>query len=253
MPRIRPSAVPSNEPDGAASSSPARSDRHRLGQAEVEHLRAHVAGAQIGVPCSTMLAGFRSRWTIPFSCAASSASAICRAMASASAIGSGPRSSRSASVGPSTSSRTSARHAVALFEAVDGADVRMIQRGERARFAREPGAALGIGREVRRQDLDRDVATELACRGRDRPRPSRRRRAARRSCRGRADVPPSTCPAAAPSRAPAITAAGDSRNPDDCGLVLQERLDFLAAAPRLRHTHFSGTLRARPGFRASAA
>ena len=30
-----------------------------------------------------MLAGFRSRWTIPFSCAASSASAIWRAMASA--------------------------------------------------------------------------------------------------------------------------------------------------------------------------
>ena len=34
-----------------------------------------------------MFAGFRSRWTMPFSCAASSASAICRAMASASSSG----------------------------------------------------------------------------------------------------------------------------------------------------------------------
>ena len=32
-----------------------------------------------------ILAGFRSRWTMPFSCAASSASAIWRAMANASA------------------------------------------------------------------------------------------------------------------------------------------------------------------------
>ena len=39
---------------------------------------------------SLMFAGFRSRWTIPFSCAASSASAICRAIASASSSGIGP-------------------------------------------------------------------------------------------------------------------------------------------------------------------
>ena len=38
----------------------------------------------------------------------------------------------------------------------------MVERGEQARFAREAGAALGIGGEVRRQDLDRDVAPELA-------------------------------------------------------------------------------------------
>ena len=55
-----------------------------------------------------MLAGFRSRWMMPGSCAASSASVICRAMGSASSIGIGPSAIRSASVGPSTSSRTSA-------------------------------------------------------------------------------------------------------------------------------------------------
>ena len=38
----------------------------------------------------------------------------------------------------------------------------MVERGEQARFAREAGAALGVGCEVRRQDLDRDVAPELA-------------------------------------------------------------------------------------------
>ena len=53
-------------------------------------------------------------------------------------------------------------HAVRFFEPVDRADVRMVERREQARFAREAGAALGIGREVRRQDLDRDVTTELA-------------------------------------------------------------------------------------------
>ena len=37
-----------------------------------------------------MFAGFRSRWTMPCSCAASSASAICRAMGSASSSGIGP-------------------------------------------------------------------------------------------------------------------------------------------------------------------
>ena len=36
-----------------------------------------------------MLAGFRSRWMIPCSCAASSASAICFAMGSASSTGIG--------------------------------------------------------------------------------------------------------------------------------------------------------------------
>ena len=51
-------------------------------------------------------AGFRSRWMIPFSCAASSASQICFAIPSDSSTGIGPRLIRSASVSPSTSSIT---------------------------------------------------------------------------------------------------------------------------------------------------
>ena len=37
--------------------------------------------------------------------------------------------------------------AVAILEAVDGADVRMIERRERLRFAREPGESIGIAGE----------------------------------------------------------------------------------------------------------
>jgi hypothetical protein len=53
-----------------------------------------------------MFAGFRSRWTMRASCAAVSASAICRAIRIAPVAGSGPWAMRSASVFPSTSSIT---------------------------------------------------------------------------------------------------------------------------------------------------
>ena len=56
-----------------------------------------------------MLAGFRSRCTIPCSCAASSAPAICRASASAWSSGTGPCAMRTARSSPSTSSITIAR------------------------------------------------------------------------------------------------------------------------------------------------
>ena len=76
-------------------------------------------------------------------------SAICRAIVQR--VGQrqrGPRcDSRSASVSPSTSSSTSAADAVGVLEAVDRADVRMIQRGEHPRFALEARQAFGIGRE----------------------------------------------------------------------------------------------------------
>ena len=83
-----------------------------------------------------MLAGFRSRWTMPFSCAASSASAIWRAIASASAIGNGRApGDRPASALDQLEDQRG--HAIGFFQAVDRADVRMVERGEQARFARE--------------------------------------------------------------------------------------------------------------------
>ena len=62
-----------------------------LRQAEVEHLHRAVGRTLI-------FAGFRSRWMMPCSCAASRASAICRAIGSASSSGIGPRAMRSARV-----------------------------------------------------------------------------------------------------------------------------------------------------------
>ena len=49
-------------------------------------------------------------------------------------------------------------HAVGLFDAVDGADVRVIHRGEHPRLALEAHAPFGLRRERRRQDFDRHLA-----------------------------------------------------------------------------------------------
>ena len=72
---------------------------------------ARPKSSTLTVPSSRtlMLAGFRSRWITPASCATSNASAICLAIGSASSTGIGPLAIRSARVGPSTSSSTSAR------------------------------------------------------------------------------------------------------------------------------------------------
>ena len=51
--------------------------------------------------------------------------------------------------------------AVRLLDAVDRTDVRMIEGREQARFTLEPGEAVRIGSERTRQDLDRDVASQL--------------------------------------------------------------------------------------------
>jgi hypothetical protein len=68
-------------------------------------------------------------------------------------------------------------HARAFLEAVDRGDVRMIWGREHFRFALKPGEPIGIGRERRLQDRDRDLAFELRidrsihrrCRPRARP------------------------------------------------------------------------------------
>ena len=127
-----------------------------------------------------MFAGLRSRWMMPCSCAASSASAICFAIGSASSIGIGAARDAVARASPSTSSITSARDAAGFFEAVDVRDVRMIQRRED--FALRAGSARADRRSAangRGQHLDRDVALQLRVASRDRPRPCRRRRCGR--------------------------------------------------------------------------
>jgi hypothetical protein len=48
----------------------------------------------------------------------------------------------------------------ALLEAVDRADVRMLERGQDLRFALESREPFSVGREELGQDLQRDVAAE---------------------------------------------------------------------------------------------
>ena len=48
------------------------------------------------------------------------------------------------------------------LEPVDGADVRVVERRQQPRLALETREPLAIGRELRRQDLDRDVTSEDA-------------------------------------------------------------------------------------------
>ena len=55
--------------------------------------------------------------------------------------------------------------AVSAFKAVDGRDVRMIQRGEDFRFALEPRQSLAIGRHSVGEDLDGDLSLEIGVGG----------------------------------------------------------------------------------------
>ena len=50
---------------------------------------------------------------------------------------------------------------VGIFQAVDGGDVGMIQRGEGLGFALEAGNPFRIAGEGRRQHFDRDIAIEF--------------------------------------------------------------------------------------------
>ena len=110
-----------------------------------------------------MLAGFRSRWMMPCSCAASSASAICLAIGSASSSGIAPARDPLRR-GPRLRRAPSPARATPLdfLEAVDVRDVGMIQRRERLRFAREAREPIGIAaRTTSGRTLMRDVAIEL--------------------------------------------------------------------------------------------
>ena len=107
-----------------------------------------------------MLAGLRSRCTIPCSCAASSASAICRASASASVERHRPVGDALREVLALDQLHHDRADAVAVLQAVDRRDVGMVQRRQHLGFALEARQALGIGGERRRQDLDRHLALE---------------------------------------------------------------------------------------------
>ena len=108
-----------------------------------------------------MFAGFRSRWMMPCSCAASSASAIWRAIGSASSSGIGAARDP---IGQRLAFDQFEHERVgltAVLETVDRGNVRMIERRQHLRLALEARDAIGIERERVGDDLQRDVATEL--------------------------------------------------------------------------------------------
>ena len=211
-------------------------DGHRLGQAEVEHLsrarRRRGRPPRLPTLCSTMLAASDRDGRCLSRASASSASAIWRTIASAS--GDRQRPARQA-IGEGRSLdqlERQRRHAIGFLQAVDGADVRMVERGEQSRLAREAGAALGVGREVRRKDFDRPRRARACCRARDnRPRPCRPRRAARRSRRGRVDGRSSGF-CVAPTQSHCRHRRRSLEESRRIGLVAQQGLNFLAAAQR---------------------
>ena len=71
------------------------------------------------------------------------------------------------------------RDPVLFLDAINCGDVRMIDGGQRARFAIESRESIVIGLKPLRQNLDGDVTTELGIAGCGTPRPSRLRPASR--------------------------------------------------------------------------
>ena len=107
---------------------------------------------------------------MPFSCASSRASAICFAMAIASSTGIAPALQPLGEVlaGDELHRQEVRGRAVGerrALEAVDVRDVGVVERGQQLRLALEAGEALGILRQLGRQHLDRDVASELRVSG----------------------------------------------------------------------------------------
>ena len=113
---------------------------------------------------------------MPFSCAASSASASWCAIRSANEHGTGLRGSVGAGlvVRRGGSRRDDLRqrptehqfhherlNAGGLLQPIHVGDVRMIERGEQPRLSLKAGAPRWIGHERRGQDLDRDVAAQF--------------------------------------------------------------------------------------------
>ena len=97
---------------------------------------------------------------MPWACAASSASATCRAVSSASSSGSGPALDPLGEILPLNELHHQGVEAVDLLEPVNHAYMEMIERGEHAGFAFEARDVLAVLPERARENLDCDVASE---------------------------------------------------------------------------------------------
>ena len=107
-----------------------------------------------------MLAGFRSRWTMPLSCAASSASAIWPRDRKRLLHGQRARGDALRERLALDELEHETADAVGLLVAVDRCDGRVIQRSQHPGLALEPRQPLGIRRKHGKH-LDRDIAPQL--------------------------------------------------------------------------------------------
>ena len=98
---------------------------------------------------------------MPCSCADSSASAICLAIGSASSSGIGtPRDAIGERRALDQLHHQRSR-ASGLLDAVNVGDVRMVERGKDLGFALKPREPVGVGRDRRRENFDRDLALQI--------------------------------------------------------------------------------------------
>ena len=104
--------------------------------------------------------GFRSRCTMPLSCAAARPCATCIAYVNGLAHRQAARTQLIAERLALQQLRDDVGRAVLVPDVIDGQDVRMVQRRGRLRLLREPAEAIRIGSEARRQHLDGDLAPE---------------------------------------------------------------------------------------------
>ena len=102
---------------------------------------------------------------MPASCAASSASAIWRAIGMASSIGTAPLAMPVGQRRALDQLEDEGGDGLRFLEAVDGADVGMVERRQHLRFALESRQPVRVGGHRRRQYLDGDVTLQLAVAG----------------------------------------------------------------------------------------
>ena len=134
-------------------------------QAPVAFARPKSSTLTVPSSRSLIFAGFRSRWMIPCSCAASSASAICFAIGSASSSRNGAACQPLRQILALDEFHHEGLDAVGILEPVDGRDVRVIQGRKDFRFALEPRHSFRVSRDRLWQDLNGDIAIEprVAC------------------------------------------------------------------------------------------
>ena len=96
----------------------------------------------------------------PCSCADSSASAICRAIASASSSGIGSAREALGQILPFHQLHDQRARRAALFQPVEMRDVGVVERGEDFSFALKASEPIGIAGEMLRQNLQGNVALQ---------------------------------------------------------------------------------------------